>query len=137
MVYCLFIILQFRNHLLYQFTLDFSGNIISNVSIFINLKHPAFDKVKTSFDDNSIAKPPNYFKLGTWQEIDEQFKAIKIMVYKNIPISNCKDGVSVKKNALQVLNDLYGMSYPSMTIRFQIWSQVTNCISEAIVDLIC
>ena len=95
--------------------------IISNVSSFINLKHSAFDKVKKTFSgDNSTAKPPNYFKLGTFQEIDEQCKAIKIMVDTNIPIGNCGEGVSVSKKAARVLHDLYGFSSPGMNIRFNI-----------------
>ena len=95
--------------------------IISNVSSFINLKHSAFDEVKKRFsDDNSTAKPPNYFKLGTFQEIDEQPKAIKIMVDTNIPIGNCGDGVSVNKKAARVLHDLYGFSSPGMNIRLYI-----------------
>ena len=82
--------------------------IISNVSSFINLKHSAFDQVKKRFSgDNSTAKPPNYFKLGTLLEIDEQSKAIKIMVDTNIPIGNCGDGVSVNKKAPRVLHMIY------------------------------
>ena len=77
--------------------------IISNVSNFINLKNSSFDEVKRIFsDDNSIAKPPNYFKLGTLQKIDEQSKAIKIMVDTNIPIDNCGDGVSANKKSARV-----------------------------------
>ena len=95
--------------------------IISNVSSFINLKHSAFDEVKKRFsDENSTAKPPNYFKLGALQEIDEQSKAIKIMVDTNIPIGNCADGVSVSKKAARVLHDLCGFSSPGRNIRLYI-----------------
>ena len=95
--------------------------IISNVSSFINLKHSAFDEVKKRFSDgNSTAKQPNYFKLGTLREIDEQSKAIEIMIDTNIPIDNCGDGVSVNKKAARVSHDLYGFSSLGMKIRLKI-----------------
>ena len=95
--------------------------IISNVSSFTTLKYSAFDKVKKRFsDDNSTTKPPNYFKLGTLQEIDEQSKALEIMVDTNIPIGHCGDGASVNKKAARVLHDLYGFSSPDIYIRLHI-----------------
>ena len=116
--------------------------IISNVSNFINLKNSSFDEVKRIFsDDNSIAKPPNYFKLGTLQKIDEQSKAIKIMVDTNIPIGNSGDGVSVNKKAARVLHMIY------MDFHLQVWTSDSISKSsyqlhfrdyvQSIVDLIC
>ena len=92
--------------------------IISNVSSFINFKHLALGEIKKIFsDDNVITKPPNYFKLGTLQEIDESSKTMRVMVDTKVPFGNCGDGASVNKKAARVLRDLYGFSSPGMIIR--------------------
>ena len=115
--------------------------IISNVSSFINLKHSAFDEVKKRFsDENSTAKPPNYFKLGALQEIDEQSKAIKIMVDTNIPIGNCADGVSVSKKAARVLliyMDFHLQVGTSDSISKSSYQLHFRDYVRSIVDLIC
>ena len=114
--------------------------IISNVSSFINLKHSAFDEVKKRFsDENSTAKPPNYFKLGALQEIDEQSKAIKItiQIYQLVIVQMVWVSAKKLQESYMIYMDFHLQVGTSDSISKSSYQLHFRDYVRSIVDLIC
>ena len=121
-VYCLFIFSLLENHFPYQFTLAcailiLAQEIISNMTIFINLNH--FEGLRKGF--LMITVLPNHQIISNWGLCSRLMSSLKpwksylIQKYRLVIVKMV--WVSTKKLE-ESLHDLYRFSSPSMTMRF-------------------
>ena len=82
---------------------------IEEVADFIEVKNSVFETIKDKVGFRPI---PPYFKLTKLMLHDEIKQEIHIKVDENIPVVNCRDGVTVNQKAARILSELFGFDLP-------------------------
>ena len=88
-------------------------SLFNVMAVDLYIKNNAFQEISkhlTESSENVITElPPGYFKLGKVKYVDVESKTIHNDMYKNLPVGNCGDGVSVNGKVARLLAELYGM----------------------------